>query len=59
MPVKAAEEDRMQHPRRQRVAVAEQDVVELVRIFARHMAKRDPGEARGQSLVEDHRNATR
>ena len=58
MPVEAAEEDRVEHARRQRIAVACQDMVELVRIFLRHMAKRDAGESCGEILVEHHRNAT-
>ena len=58
MPVEAAEEDRVQVARGARVGVAEQHMVELVRIFAGDMAERDPREPLGHRLVEPHRNAT-
>ena len=59
VPVEAAEKDRVERAWRTQILVAEQDMVELVRKFPGHMAKRDPGEARAEGLVEDHRNAAK
>ena len=50
MPVKASVKDRVQVGRGLRIRVTGQDVVELVRIFPRHMPERQGGEAVRQSL---------
>ena len=42
MPVEAAEEDRVQRARRQGILITRQRMIELVGIFARDMAQRDP-----------------
>ena len=52
VPVETAEEDRVERARRQRVLVADQHMIELVRIFLRHMAERDARDARGEVGVE-------
>jgi hypothetical protein len=41
MPIEASEKDRVKHAWRQRIGIALENMVELVRIFLRHMAKRD------------------
>ncbi len=41
VPVETSEEDRMKSARRERVLIANQNMVELMRIFFRHMAERD------------------
>jgi hypothetical protein len=52
MPVEAAVEDWVKLPRRQRIVVAEQHVVELVRIFLPHMTERYPRHVRSQVGVQ-------
>ena len=52
MPIETAEENRMEHPRRARVHIALKHVIELVRIFLRHMAERDCGHPRRELGIE-------
>jgi hypothetical protein len=59
VPVEASEKDRVELARRAQVQVAVEDMVELVRIFARDMAERDAREPRGELRVEFHRNAAK
>ncbi len=62
VPVEAAEEDRVQHMRRQRILVRPEHMVELVRIFLPHMAERDAGEACRRICIEaetTHRKAAK
>ena len=54
MPVEAAEEHWMQRTGAERVGVAGEHVVELVRILPRHVAERDAGEVGGDVGGEAH-----
>jgi hypothetical protein len=58
VPVEAAVEDRMELARRPSVLIAEQHMVELVRIFLGDVAQRDAGELARQLSIELHRNAS-
>ena len=54
VPVETAVEDRVERPGPERIGVARQHMIELVRIFAAHMAERDPGHLRSHGLIEPH-----
>src|SRR6185312_1346219 len=52
VPVEAAEEDRVQDTRRQRVRIGGQHMIELVRIFPGHMTKSDLRQLRCKRRIE-------